>query len=112
MPLQRFTTPSTTGNKAYTGFGFRPTYIRFYASGKTSTSETGTRLSIGFADGSIQGCHSLDGNTPQVYIDRVINLSTPSGMIVANLVSFDADGCTLNFSSTVSGYRVHVEPTP
>lgn len=114
------TTGSVTGNRSYAGFGFQPSYVRFTVSQKNGTTESFVHFSEGFTDGTNQSCHSLfyDGGSPagstQQYTDRLIDLKarvsgTLTDILVANFVSFDVDGVTVNFTAIASGYRVYVE---
>ena len=113
-----FSTNGITCNRAITGIGFQPSYLRFTLSQKTTTSEAFVHFSEGFTDGTSQSCHSLywdsTGGQSKQFTDKVINHvnrvgGTLTDVIKATFVSFDADGLTLNFSTTTSGYRVHVE---
>lgn len=113
-----FTTPTLTGNKALTGLGFQPSYMRFTLGQKTGTNQTYAHLSEGSTDGTnsqsvsifqdTTGGQSLETST--LVIDHMDRVSGTIGEIIkATFVSFDANGFTLNFSVTVSGYHVHYE---
>lgn len=113
-----FSTNNTTGNRAISGLGLSPNWLRLTVTQKNSTTEAFIHFSQGFTDGVTSLCHSLywdtSGGESRAFTDRVINhMTRESGAltnkVVATLVSKDADGFTLNFSSTVTGYRVSVE---
>lgn len=113
-----FTTTSSTGNRSLTGLGFQPAYIRLTVAQKNGTSETFIHKSEGFTDGTNQGCTSIfwdsTGGKTVSFTDRVIDhinrvSGTLTDVIVATIVSLDADGFTLNFSTTTTSYRVFVE---
>lgn len=112
------TTGSTTGNKSYTGFGFKPSYARFTLSQKTGTTEGFIHFSQGWTDGTNSSCHSIfqDATSSQSkeFTNQVIShwnrvSGTLTEVIAATFVSFDADGLTLNFSAITTGYHVHFE---
>lgn len=113
-----FTTNSTTGDRVITGLGFQPSYIRLTVCQKYNTTESFVHKSEGFTDGTRQDCNSIywdsTGGKSISYSDKVINhINRVSGnltdVIVATLVSFDADGFTLNFSATLASYKVFIE---
>ena len=113
-----FTTNSTTGNRVLTGLGFQPIYLRLILGQKTGVSESFIHLSDGSSDSVVDRCLSFfwdsTGGKSTEFTDRLINhINRVSGsltdVIKATLVSFDADGFTLNFSATISGYHVHYE---
>lgn len=113
MKPHRFTTTNIAGTYPLVGIGFKPSVIKLTVAGNNSATQSGLRWSHGVADGNIQTCQSLDGTTtPQTHFDRVINLGTPSGAIVASFVSFDPDGFTLFFLGSVPGYPVSLELYP
>lgn len=113
-----FSTSNTTGNKILAGLGFQPSYIRFTLGQKTGTSETFVHQSEGSTDGTNQRCVSVywdsTGGKSVEFTDRLINhinrvTGTLTDVIKATFVSFDADGFTINFNATTTGYHVHYE---
>lgn len=109
-----FTSPGSTGNVGYTGAGFTPGAVIFSSDcGVSSTANTAhCRRMLGMATSSTnRGVISWAGkdavatsNTSQ-NLDRtacvkhiVENGATPTFPSVADFVSFDADGFTLNWS--------------
>ncbi|MCG8432749.1 MAG: hypothetical protein MJA83_01810, partial [Gammaproteobacteria bacterium] len=112
-----FTTPATTGPDAVTGVGFTPKAILLW--GVPATDEAvnadachwfgmtdGTNdktVSMSSEDAAINGRRDLDESNCLSILD------TPSDtpVAVASLASFDADGFTLNYSSTTANLVVH-----
>lgn len=105
------TTPTTTGNRSYTGVGFQPTFL-FFVSGLTTT--TGSSTSVRFCVGWTAGV----GKDVALYMFGVDNQANPDcgrahrqdfciyrcstslgTSDQASLVSFDADGFTLNWGA-------------
>lgn len=103
---------TTTGNQAYTGVGFQPTAIIFFA-GKFSTDPldqlTNGASMIGFAtSSSARGAiawRNKNGAATQVAKHRqsktkcAISLTDAGVFTEADFVSFDTDGFTLNFTT-------------
>lgn len=98
----------TTGNIAVTGVGFQPKFVEFFFQ---PTSATGSIFSMtGAADGTSQNCTGVSGATTPTMArwsstSACINVRNAAGtsISVATLVSFDAGGFTLNFSTADSG---------
>lgn len=107
---------TTTGNQAYTGFGFKPTVILTTNSNAVvSSSVTSSFISsLGAASETVQSCSAageFDGNTANThgasYSSEVLTTcsvlgsnGTPTLGPRASLVSMDTDGITLNWVST------------
>jgi hypothetical protein len=100
---------TTTGNQSYTGVGFQPTCLITWA-GKFSTSpldqSTNGNGLFGFATSSsargMVAWRNLNGSNPQVAKRRQSTqriLSTTTTFTEADLVSFDSDGFTLNYTA-------------
>lgn len=113
-----FTTGASTGNKVLTGIGLQPAYIRLTMGQKTGVAEAFTHYSEGASDGTntwvCSGFQDTTGGKSLEATGTIITLMSRSGGtinndIVATLVSFDANGFTLNFSAIVTGYHVHYE---
>lgn len=111
-----FSTNNTNDNRSLTGLGFQPQELELTLCQKTSTSETFVHLSEGSTDGTNQRCVAVfsdsSGDKSFESTSRLINhMNRVSGAITdvikATIVSFDADGFTLNFSATTTGYHVH-----
>lgn len=111
-------TPSTTGNRSVTGLGFQPAYLRFTLCQKTGVSETFVHLSEGSTDGTNQRCVSVFQDSTgskslestALCIDHMNRVTgTITDVIKASFISFDADGFTLDYTATISGYHVHYE---
>jgi hypothetical protein len=118
--IGNFQSHATTGSKAFTGLGFRPKLLRFHAVLDTDLAN-GT--------GQIRECHgAADGVINQASFfafdpNAAVNLShqksgsdciyikdrAAASVYAANLVSFDADGFTLNVSAADASYRVYWE---
>lgn len=107
---QRVTTllsPTSTGNVAYTGYGFTPTYIRFDLHGPTNGSAaitaqgftTGTGFQRATSSHVVAGALGA-GNTSSS-TSACIQYQNQNGtnINVASLVSLDADGFTLNWTT-------------
>lgn len=106
------TAKTTTGNEAYTGVGFQPTALLVFA-GKWSTDQldagTNGAFTFGFATSSTaRGAvseRSRNASNPQVAKHRqstskiAISLTDAGVFTEADLVSFDADGFTLNYTT-------------
>lgn len=112
------TTGSSTGNRAITGLGFQPVYLRITLGQKTGTTESFVHQSEGSSTSTTQRCVSIywdsTGGQSKEYTSKIIShwnrvAGTLTEQIAATLVSLDADGFTLNFSATVTGYHMHVE---
>lgn len=111
------TTPVSTGSTSLTGFGFQPNEVEIELCQKTSTAEAFVHYSSGSADGTRQGCVSIysDATSSQSKESNAKIIShwnrvtgTLTEVIAATFTSFDADGVTLNFSATITGYHMHI----
>lgn len=119
MALSRFvgsfTTETGLGNKAYTGLGFQPKAVLFFVNGRASdgTDNNGTggptshnygfaidsthRFAVGTgADDNGTVANTNHDNTKCVCVQ---NWANNNSRIVADLVSMDADGFTLNYTT-------------
>lgn len=104
---------TTTGNQGYTGVGFQPTCLLFFA-GKYSTDpldqSTNGAAMFGFVTSATErGCvawRNKNGANPQVAKHRqskskvTISLTDTGVFTEADFVSFDSDGFTLNFTTS------------
>jgi hypothetical protein len=114
-----FNVPTSNGSHAETGIGFQPdALILIVTRASTVTGTTDSVLGVGMAtsasDEFVWSTYMDDGDTTTKYhvgyeTDAcVLRLKAPntSATVRANLTSLDADGFTLNFSTTSSGYRL------
>lgn len=114
------TTPTATGNVATTGVGFQPKLIIFF--GDSATAEgfsAGQRMHFGATSGATESfalaAGSDDAANPSNVGHRnyakcvgMVTNGAPTADAEANLVSFDADGFTLNWTDApASAYRVY-----
>src|SRR3989338_1058928 len=120
--IKRVETDGVTGNHAYTGLGFQPKLLIFFTemnSLNNGTIETYTRTAIGaasspterWAAGTAQDNNHGSGNTQRNFNStKCIHTTSGSGTDenVADLVSLDADGFTLNFTTITNGYEFYV----
>lgn len=108
--LDEITSPTSTGNVAYTGVGFQPdALVSFGINEKTVPAATviHSLLSIGLADSasSHSVCaysrdSSVTSDTGRVQSGQAIhNVFGASATMQASLVSLDADGYTLNYTT-------------
>lgn len=120
--ILRVETPASTGNVAYTGLGFQPKVIIVMSavnSVNNGTIQTYTRFGMGaaastsarWAAWTAEDDNHGSGNTRRAFVsDKVVNTTDGSGTAewIADLVSLDADGFTLNWSNTASsGYEFY-----
>lgn len=112
------TLPGSTGNQAFTGFGFQPAFVIITIGKSGSGTDATLNYSEGTADGTRQSVRSMYSDTTGAKTDKsntkcVSHMKRVSGTIVeqvaASLVSFDADGLTLNFTATDSNYQINVK---
>jgi len=107
--------PSATGNKAITGVGFQPKYVRLeiLSDRGTTASTTDTIEGFGIMTSSLQVCkctHTTGTNsymyssTSACLAGLHFNSTTPE--LLATFVSMDSDGFTINFSAFVSTYLI------
>lgn len=110
---------STNGNQAFTGIGFQPTFMRLSIGKKNSGgADNNVRYAVGATDGAAQYNHWVyqDGSGSRTVTSNSRCIGTcerVSGVLTdkcdASIVSFDADGFTLNFSNADSNYDIWVE---
>mgnify|MGYP001571485066 CR=1 FL=1 len=115
----KFTSPTSTGNQATTGIGFQPKAILFFATYQTAEgSAVNWNQCVGMATAASQAAiasQTLDNVNP-FNSDRGQNNalsiylmdSSAANLIIASLVSLDADGFTLNFTTVqASAYNLY-----
>ena len=120
MALQVFkgtlTAPSTTGNQAYTGVGFQPKALIFFGTRQTATGyAVGMGAMLGYAvssSGQVVVATCANDNVSPTQPARGINNGaciqsmTPATAAVdiqGLLVTMDADGFTINWTSASAG---------
>jgi hypothetical protein len=88
---------AATGNVSYTGVGFKPTLLRF-----TAAVNTVNQWSDGFSDGVTHRAMNDDGVGGVQSSAHAIKIIRPTAadIVTATVVSFDADGFTLNWASS------------
>lgn len=114
------TAPAATGNQSYTGVGFQPKAIIFFWTGQTAEGiAANARVGIGWATGNLDAdasswvamdnLSSTDTARRQSATSCIRGASaiTSEDPLSAALVSFNADGFTLNWAATVSGTIIH-----
>ncbi|MEJ0073178.1 MAG: hypothetical protein WDN27_03830 [Candidatus Saccharibacteria bacterium] len=109
-----FTVPSSTGNKAVTGVGFRPKAMLFFANRRASdgTSTTTSQnlemvmtiLGMATSSSARAAIYSNDDYTagdPRVAGNEVLDVQSANAVsqFSADFTSMDADGFTLNFTN-------------
>lgn len=123
--LYSFSTNNIVGTRQLTSLPFLPSYVRFTLGQKNDDSETFLHESVGSTDFTSKMCRGYfwDGSgKPFRHSDRVINHVVREGglltnKVVATTVSvFDNGGgdyrMNINFTATVTGYRVDMELFP
>jgi hypothetical protein len=118
VKIHNFTIPNSTGNNSVTGVGFQPTAAIFYSTGFLTTtslpaSKSLITCSVGFADGTTQFCNAINSRDGGVSASRraetdsvIFGLNYDnSDWYEGELVSFDADGFTINWKNVTSGTR-------
>ena len=106
-----FAQKTSTGNQGYTGVGFQPVGIfhhaRGFAAGTTPDTTFGMRWLMGAASGASERAATYYGSgadpvgeliRTKCYTVRADD-ATPTLLAAADLVSFDSDGFTLNYST-------------
>lgn len=103
---------SVSSSEAYTGVGFQPKCILPFSGASASTDELSCRMSIGAGTGAsarwVSAISTKDDANPTVVCSRQIetevinNVFDDADLLVADLVSLDSDGYTLDWS-TVAG---------
>lgn len=121
-----FGAEAATGNKAYTGIGFQPKALILWATPITSdgfnidavhsfavmTGPTQRRCISTIADDNVDPStshHARRNSNMAITIVQAGSVSGGSIKVEADLVSFDADGFTLNYSTVGAGlfYIIH-----
>lgn len=112
--------PASTGNTGFTGVGFQPKAIIFYWTLQTADG-TGADMALGIgtaasssqenlifmgADDNVSTSDSSRSSSNAACI-RALTPGTATVVMAADLVSFDADGFTLNFTTVTSGVDIH-----
>lgn len=108
-----FALNATTGNQSITGLGFQPKAIIFFGNNLTSdTNAANATFLLGFATSptsrATQGIVGFNGSTPNTDASKGIsgtkclsmNNSSDTVILDADLVSMDADGFTINITTT------------
>lgn len=107
-----FNQPGTTGNTATTGIGFQPIGLMLMSTNlvtSASISTTASRLSFGtgtastsrssiWAGGGNAGVQDNDTDTGKI-LNMITESASPTTNASADLVSLDADGFTLNWTT-------------
>lgn len=112
-------TVSGTGSQSFTGIGFQGTGITFRVGAKSGSSSV-VQHAIGSADGTRQNCESVFGDASGwksqrtnskciVHYERVAG--TVTDVLDFAFTSFDADGFTLNVTTSNTNYVVDVVVT-
>jgi hypothetical protein len=114
-----FNAPTSDGSHSETGVGFQPdAVIMIITRASTVTGATDSVLGVGMVTSASEeiawSTYMDDGDTTTKYhvgyeTDAcALRLKAPntSATVRANLTSLDADGFTLNFSTTSAGYRL------
>ena len=110
-------TVSGTGSQSFTGIGFQGNDITFRVGAKNGSSSV-VQYCNGTADGTRQNCESIFGDGSGWKSNRtnsfcVVHYERVSGTVTEVLkfafTSFDADGFTLNVTTSNTNYNVDVE---
>jgi hypothetical protein len=91
------TMTATAGTVSYTGLGFRPTSIAF-----TASIDGANQKSDGLSAGGVDRSTSIDGSglaSNSAYAIKIIR-PTAADAVMAQVVSYDEDGFTLNWTAT------------
>lgn len=116
-----FTSNTSTGNQSVTGVGFTPTFVYFWVSVDhtdatldvsngmswafgAATSTTNRYCGTGHSDRDSNDASRQHGNTECIRSFRPVNSTL---VLVADFVSFDADGFTINLSTASVACTVH-----
>jgi hypothetical protein len=112
------TTPAATGNQSYTGVGFQPTAVLFFATLQTA-SGFASDYCVGFGAATTSSARksfslkSTDNRTGSLLSGRAANtaiqLYSAAIKVDADLVTLDADGFTLNWTTAdaSNAYIIH-----
>lgn len=113
-----FSQPTTTGNNSVTGVGFQPKIIIFFANSRTSDGTSpGALFSFGVGVSSSDrraGAYASADNTSGAQVGfsegntRCIRICDSSGnnLAIADFVSHDSDGFTLNWVNADANARI------
>lgn len=111
------TQPAATGNQSITGVGFQPKLIIFFYNDLTSSTVTNTILREGYGAATSSSARWVNcGYTPSASTSQYVSFRNDacidyvnSGLGTdgrADLVSLDADGFTINWSTTDATARL------
>jgi hypothetical protein len=118
------TSPTSTGSVAYTGIGFQPKLVKFFCVDKDASSGAPLVLMFGAAasssqrwcgyicstDAQINSQISISQTTANCIQVRYQDGASTSHQGIADFVSMDADGFTLNWSGVVAaGHPIQYE---
>lgn len=119
VAVTNFLSEVTTGDKAYTGLGFQPDCLIGITTNRTAagSSSSSAQFSLGVATAAdaqracgISSRHNEDiSDTRRVQVDSFLAAVSTTGDTVpleASVVSFDADGFTLNWEAVFANGRV------
>ena len=108
-----FTQPGSTGNHSVTGVGFQPTALILYGNSNYNESTWGANFSQSIALVTANGSAAIGGSSSNNVATAVTDRRHTQGAYTvefssnnyadATLVSFDADGFTLNWSLANAG---------
>lgn len=104
-----FVTPAGTGTMAVTGLGFKPRVVDFYI-GITTSSTANLSLGVGYMTNGSQGAIGIIAtNTPAFAHSGVLTncclmriTAAGAAVVQAAYSSMDADGFTINFTTTAN----------
>lgn len=121
LHVAKITAPTATGNQSYTGFGFQPKAILAFATAQSVEGvQGGAEVGFGMASGASAAQRSaaiaMEDNQTTTKTDRrwddslIHTISAGAGAIIirALVVSFDADGVTLNWTHTLADRIVYL----
>ncbi|WP_415062967.1 hypothetical protein [Bdellovibrio sp.] len=109
IKMGSYTAPASSGNYSVTGLGFKPTHVRLWVQNNRTGTMPGvsTNVCIGSMTETSQMTYYAYANTPAarnlMYTDRVIACSAADAVAItiqASYVSMDADGFTVNYSTS------------
>lgn len=102
--------PGSTGNVSYTNVGFQPMAVLFWGTTRTAAGSNDSTLYSGFfgmTDGTTSHVTGMSGAAPTSNVHRMfgdtscVKMVDSAGVILqeAEIVSLDADGFTLNWTT-------------
>ena len=105
------TSPASTGNQATTGVGFQPKIVLFFANPATADGANGFSRNFFGAGVSSSSRFAIDENNNNDTATHTASkcfVVTGAGSVTidADLVSLDADGFTVNWTTVSSGMIV------